>query len=661
MTEKVRSPSPPSSAEAMLEEATPPSPSGEPSATPTGKRPWWKHPAFIAACALALVAVIVIPTAVVLTNKNQGSGSSSAAGSGSANPASILDLKMVCVLQNKSEIDISYREAGFTLETLSNIITNSTLTEYPKDVKAIGTVRLLNYPPPTVGPFAGPPACVPQPYLPCLLTADPMDLLANHELVKTAATSAPLAPALTTLWVDSEQLISNGVIYTVTNKTVFPPIQDPRDPHAFFHPAPYYFPDPTCKDANGNPSKIACPFVHCLNSTVTQFWRNDTDMFVFTHFIDWVSKLALRAYYAGAEYTTAGPNATADIFAAHNASLPFKVVKSGSTFTVQAGDLLADQARVVARVQQLLSAFFLSPKTYMEPHFNFAGYAHGYSAKGSFFGDFSFFPQLIDAIALLESLPTWNMTAGGTEGQNGVEISQGLRKWFADLYHWHIKNKPSIKDQIRVNNIGQWNDAVYVSVATYAGNATGATILLNAVPARRIIVSINTEGEMIGETTRASSFSYSAFSLNAMTTLALQADRYAGFASPNASSTKGLGGVWTWYDSKPKRNSSSLQRAVDFIIPYVPGLETFPGSNISALTGKKFEVVNRVWPFPNQRDLDVSGINFIRRTYWNLGGREGEKRDDEGTNTRRYRIAWEEGFGMKFEDWTDMRRLLEPA
>jgi hypothetical protein len=191
----------------MLESA--PSPVQPASAT----RPWYRHPAFIAVCALSLVAIIVIPTAVVLT---QGPSSSSST-TGTA-PTSILDLKMVCVMQNRTQLDISYREAGFTVEMLSDIVTNSTgaVAAYPKElVKPIGTVRLLSYPPPDVGPFAGP-ACIEKPHVPCMLMADPADLLANRELAKSATTSSALAPALSTLWADSEHIMTNGIIYTVT-------------------------------------------------------------------------------------------------------------------------------------------------------------------------------------------------------------------------------------------------------------------------------------------------------------------------------------------------------------------------------------------------------------------------------------------------------------
>ena len=85
----------------------------------------------------------------------------------------------------------------------------------------------------------------------------------------------------------------------------------------------------------------------------------------------------------------------------------------------------------------------------------------------------------------------------------------------------------------------------------------------------------------------------------------------------------------------PNANSSSLERAVDFSLPYVVGLETLKNSNVSALTRKPFEIANHEWPFPNDKRREMAGIDYIRNAYFALGGPEGEARAKAEENTMR--------------------------
>ncbi|KAI9031238.1 alginate lyase-domain-containing protein [Hyaloraphidium curvatum] len=673
---------------------------------PGAKRPWYRHPLFYAACALAVAAAIAIPTAVVLTSRDAPVAAAGEAGppptpTSAAGPMptatpsadddddapaptqaaqDALPL-LACRRQNGSRLNVTLADVGISANSsiLSRVVFNGTITSYPaQPVRNIGTTRPLDYTPPAVGPFASVPPCsrpsVPapagfqqfQPFLPCILAADPVDVQNNYYLSRSVGTSRPLAAALTTLFHEAEETVRDDHVYTVTKKTIFPPIQNPPDPHTFYHPSPSYFPDPTCVDpATGLKNSTACPYMHCPGSIQSPLSRASRDDNELAGVVDAVGRLALRAYFSGAEFAIRGPDANSTVYSSPRRGATFTVERTpgtnggNDTVTVRAGDLATDQARYVAKAQEILSTFFLSPRTFMRPNFFFAGHSHGWPQEGAFFSGFTGFISLVDSIVLLESLPAWNATSAGVDGQSGAEITQGLRKWFADLYQWQVDNLGTDKDQERVNNIGQWVDAVWVSVAHYAGLAGEPAKILSLVPARRLVVAINTEGEMVRETRRANSYGYSSFSLNALSALSSQADRYAGASAPG--STKNLGGLWTWYDAVPDRNSSSLQRGVDFSLPYVPGAEPYIGANVSLLTGRPFEVAGRPWPFPTDKLRDTLGIGYVRTAYHALGGREGEARADAGTNTRRYRVAWEEGKAMAFEDWNEISRLMEPA
>ncbi|KAI9034706.1 alginate lyase-domain-containing protein [Hyaloraphidium curvatum] len=675
--------SPPGS-EDML---SPPSPAAGP------KRPWYRHPLFLAACGVLAAAAIAVPTAIVVTNNSKtaaaGAGASSGSGAGTPGPAVDADADddgtpdvltynnrtLSCRRQDRSYLNISLADAGVADNdpALNRVQWNGTVKVYPKDpVKNLMPYREMDYPVPAVGPFAASPPCWRpspeppagadrfQPFLPCILGADPIDIHANYYLSRSAASSRPFAAALTTLFDGAEADANSTRIYTVTNKKVFPLVQNPRDPHAFFHAAPYYFPDPTCVDkATGKKDPAACPYIHCPQSLLSPDNRASTDVNELLGTIRAVGRLALRAYFAGAEFEVRGPSAGSLLFAQAPANATFRVAGTAGNLTVRAADVAADQARYVARAQRILSAFFLAPDTFMRPNFTFAGYAHGWPAQGAFFGQFTKLIDLVDSITLLESLPAWNTTRGGVGGEGGAEITAGLRRWFSDLYEWHATTPATDKDQERINNIGQWVDAVWVSVAHYAGRAGAPASILAKVPTLRLQRATNTEGELVRETVRTASYGYSTFSLNALATLASQADRYAGATA--AGSTKNLGGFWTWYDAVGPRNSSTLQRAVDFIVPYLPGAETFPGSGTSNLTGKPFEIAGKPWPFPNDKVRTVEDLEFVRTAYHGLGGAAGEAAADARMSTRRYRVAWEEANGVPWGEWDGSGRLMEPA
>jgi hypothetical protein len=490
-----------------------------------------------------------------------------------------------------------------------------------------------------------------------------VDLQNNYYLTRSAATSGPFAASLTTLYDDAEDAVENDHVYTITKKTVFPPVQNPQDPHAYYNPAPYYFSDPTCVDPiTGQKNKTACPYVHCAGSIQNPDNRQVRDSRELAGMIHAVTALAHRAYFAGAEFRIRGPNANSTVYSRPKSSYTFNVANEGSAgvLVTPRSSVADDQTRYLNKAQEILSTFFLSPKTFMRPSFMFAGHAHGYPMEGAFFSGFTDFVELVDAIILLESLSAWNVTSAGVDGQSGLEISTGLRKWFYDLYAWHLEEDGTWKDQARINNIGSWVDAVWVSVAHYGGYSAAPKGILDLVPARRIVVQIAPSGEMIRETTRGNSYGYTTFAIRALATMALQADRYAASAS-SSDSSKGSGGLWTWFDSKSTSNSSSIQRAVDFSLPYIVGLETSKNSNISNLTGNAFEIVDRPWPFPQDKTRDTLGIEYVRQIYFALGGSASEEKSVVGESTRRYRVAWEEGKGIPFADWDDVRRLGEPA
>jgi len=114
------------------------------------------------------------------------------------------------------------------------------------------------------------------------------------------------------------------------------------------------------------------------------------------------------------------------------------------------------------------------------------------------------------------------------------------------------------------NNHGVWYDAQIITYMLFLNDTTDAKKIAETAMHKRIAAQIQPDGEMPRELGRTNSFSYSSFNVSALTLLADLSDRV------NVD-------LWNF----KTQDGRSIQVAVDWLIPFATGKETWKHQQIS--------------------------------------------------------------------------------
>lgn len=211
---------------------------------------------------------------------------------------------------------------------------------------------------------------------------------------------------------DAKEALTRGP-YSVVDKTTLPPSADPHD---YWHPAPYYWPDPNKRDGIPYISRDG------LRVPGTRLYEPDSDRYDRTRLqlmFDGTTALALGWALTGRED-----------FARHGA--------------------------------QLVRSWFLDPATRMNPHLRYAQVRRGHNKDlGSPSGiielkDFYYF---LDAVRLLER--------SGAFSENDTAA---LKEWMQQYLDWLETSSQGKKECSARNNHGTYFDLHTAAVNSYLGN-----------------------------------------------------------------------------------------------------------------------------------------------------------------------------------------------
>ena len=195
----------------------------------------------------------------------------------------------------------------------------------------------------------------------------------------------------------------------------------------------------------------------------------------------------------------------------------------------------ADQAA------KLLRAWFITPATAMHPNLDFSQYIPGVNTgRGAGILDGRRLIYAADAALLLHGAKGWS-----------AEDEAGVHDWFAHYYQWLMTSKAAHEEHDAPNNHGSWFAAQSGVIAAYLGKSDDVKRIAEAVRTQRVPDQIDAAGMQKYELVRTDSFSYSAFNLEAITTLVpaaapLGVDLYA----------------------PAKKGGVSVLTALDAILPY---------------------------------------------------------------------------------------------
>jgi hypothetical protein len=210
---------------------------------------------------------------------------------------------------------------------------------------------------------------------------------------------------------DAKEAMTRGP-YSVVDKKTLPPS---RNPHDYWHPAPYWWPNPHTKDG--------LPYIQRDGQRIpgTRLYEPESDKYDRTRlqrvFDDSIS-LALGWYFTGKKE-----------FAEHGATI--------------------------------LETFFLNPTTQMTPHLRYAQVRMGRNRnKGASTGiiEMKDLYYYLDAVRLLTS------AAVITE-----ENMQTFKKWLSTYLEWLLQSPQGKKERCSKNNHGTYYDLQVVAIADFLG------------------------------------------------------------------------------------------------------------------------------------------------------------------------------------------------
>jgi hypothetical protein len=249
------------------------------------------------------------------------------------------------------------------------------------------------------------------------------------------------------------------------------------------------------------------------------------------------------------------------------------------------GYYFTGDAAYAERAAALVRAWFLDPKTGMNPHLNFAqAVPGGVTGRPQGLIEFRDMPQLVDALGLLEANPAW------TDADRAA-----MRDWLGRYYDWLTTSPIGTGEGRTTNNHATWYDVQVMSLALYLGKTADARRVAEQFGVRRIAAQVRPDGRQPRELGRVNSWGYSAFNVSAMLTMAELSERV---------------GVDVWhYKSADGR---SLRAALDYLTPYLDGRRKWPhgrdgspSAKPADLAGTLIRAVRGLGPEPYQALLEA--------------------------------------------------------
>lgn len=281
----------------------------------------------------------------------------------------------------------------------------------------------------------------------------------------------------------------SGGTFSVTTKSVTPPSGDKHD---YMSQAPYFWADPTKKDG--------LPYIRRDGERNPEI-NKITDHKSLDDMIAAVENLSL-AYY------------------------------------VKGDEVYAEKA------SQVLRAFFVDPRTRMNPNLQFAQGIPGVTTgRGIGLIETIGLTRVVDAIGLLEESKALT-----------VADRKELSDWFAAFLLWMIESKNGRDEAAAKNNHGTYYDLQIASFALFVGKKDLAKRVLELAREKRIAAQIEPDGRQPLELERTKAWSYSVMNLRGLMQLAVLGERV---------------GVDLW--NLETKDGRGIRRALDYLFPYSQG------------------------------------------------------------------------------------------
>ncbi len=227
---------------------------------------------------------------------------------------------------------------------------------------------------------------------------------------------------------------------------------------------------------------------------------------------------------------------------------------TGHVTTLSRAWFFSEKEKYAKRAALLLRTWFLDPKTRMNPHLEY-GQAIPGRVKGRGVGiiDTASLTNIIDSACLLSTSDAW------TEKDH-----KALQKWFGAYTQWLLTSSHGKDERKAHNNHGAWYDVQVAAFALFAGNKAVAEEILRTVGENRIAKHIKPDGSQPHELARTRSFSYTAYNLMALSSLARLGEHT---------------GLNLWQYKVNGKNA--IQAAIDYVGPFADPEKKWPHKQIT--------------------------------------------------------------------------------
>jgi hypothetical protein len=205
------------------------------------------------------------------------------------------------------------------------------------------------------------------------------------------------------------------------------------------------------------------------------------------------------------------------------------------------GSLLGDK-RYGEHASEILSVWFVDPKTRMNPNLEFGQAVRGINTgRGT---------GIIDTVSMIHTAQ--GVTLLERSGMLEAKLAEGVRRWFAGYMTWMNTSQKGLDEKKSGNNHATWWTAQVAAYATLVGDQAMKSMAWEHYRGYLVPTEVEADGSCPREEARTQSLSYSAMNLDAFAVLCRIAD---------------VNGVSLWSYRTPQ--GMGIGKSFQYLMPYV--------------------------------------------------------------------------------------------
>lgn len=211
-------------------------------------------------------------------------------------------------------------------------------------------------------------------------------------------------------------------------------------------------------------------------------------------------------------------------------------------YTLGTAAFLLDDLRYAQRAARVVRVWFIDPKTRMNPSLEYAQAIRNFnSGRGAGVIDGRVFIRAIQGMEFLAQTGQWD-----------AKEQAAVRRWFQEYLHWLTTSELALDEKNSGNNRASWWAAQTAAVATFVEDEPAQKMAWTWYRDQVLGKQIQANGSAPREEARTRSLSYSAFNLEAMTTVCRIAQVH---------------GVDLW--GAKAKNGATLGTVIEYLLPYL--------------------------------------------------------------------------------------------